>query len=242
MLNHNVGGGLSIVAGTATQPSIMTSREIAELTGKQHQHVKRDIESMLRDLGEDVSRFGRIYFDSMNREQAEFALDRELTETLLTGYSAPLRRKVVARWRELESVQPVAIPSSFAEALRLAADQQELIAAQAELLVAAAPAVAFVEKYADSTGLKGFRQVAKLLGIKEPTFRDFLEESKIMYRLGGEWVPFSQHLDTGRFAVKAGTADSGHAFNSTKFTAKGIRWVAGEFAKWQLLQREGVAK
>lgn len=84
----------------------MTSREIAELTGKQHQHVKRDIESMLIELSEDVSSFGRIYFDSMNREQTEYALDRELTETLMTGYSAVLRRKVIARWRELESGAP----------------------------------------------------------------------------------------------------------------------------------------
>jgi phage antirepressor YoqD-like protein len=59
-----------------------------------------------------------------------------------------------------------------------------------------------------------------------------------MYPLGGEWAPFAQHLDTGRFAVKAGTADSGHAFNSAKFTPKGVAWVAGEFAKWQLARKE----
>jgi hypothetical protein len=38
----------------------------------------------------------------MNREQTEYALDRELTDVLLTGYSAVLRRKVIAlarAWR-----------------------------------------------------------------------------------------------------------------------------------------------
>ena len=73
----------------------MSSREIAELTGKQHQHVKRDIEKLLVELGEDASKFGHIYLDSMNREQTEYRLDRELTETLLLGYSAPLRLKVI---------------------------------------------------------------------------------------------------------------------------------------------------
>lgn len=85
------------------QTVTMSSREIAELTVKQHGHVKRDIEKMLAELHEDASSFGRIYFDALNREQTEYHLDRELTDTLLTGYSARLRRKVVARWHELES-------------------------------------------------------------------------------------------------------------------------------------------
>lgn len=82
-----------------TTIATMTSREIAELTGKRHDHVMRDIEKMLTDLSEDAPSFRGIYFDSMNREQSEYKLDRELTETLLTGYSAVLRRKVISRWR-----------------------------------------------------------------------------------------------------------------------------------------------
>jgi len=74
-----------------------------------------------------------------------------------------------------------------------------------------------------------------LLGANESKFREFLLDKGIMYRLGGEWVPHSQHLDTGRFEVKAGTSDvSGHAFNSARFTAKGVSWIAGEWAKFNL--------
>lgn len=55
-----------------------------------------------------------------------------------------------------------------------------------------------------------------------------------MYKLGGEWMPFAAHIDAGRFEVKAGTAANEHAFNSARFTPKGIAWVAGEYAKYQL--------
>ncbi|CAN7415240.1 Rha family transcriptional regulator [Pseudomonas sp. GL-B-26] len=83
----------------------MSSREIANVTGKRHPDVKRDIQSMATELGEDVSAFAHIYRDSMNREQTEYLLDREHTDCLLTGYSAPMRMKVIRRWRELEQQQ-----------------------------------------------------------------------------------------------------------------------------------------
>lgn len=79
-------------------PMTMSSREIAELTGKEHFHVLRDIRAMLSELKEDESKFGGIFLDTMNRKQTEYHLDRELTDTLLTGYSAVMRRKVIARW------------------------------------------------------------------------------------------------------------------------------------------------
>lgn len=80
----------------------MSSREIAQLTGKRHPDVKRDIQAMAEDLKINVSSFAHIYFDGRNREQTEYLLDREHTDCLLTGYSAGLRMKVIRRWHELE--------------------------------------------------------------------------------------------------------------------------------------------
>lgn len=141
------------------------------------------------------------------------------------------------------AVTPVtqAVPQSFAAALRLAAEQQDVIEAQAAQIAAAAPAVDFVERYADSTGTKGFREVAKLLGANESAFREFLLDQKIMYRLAGALTPHAQHMDAGRFCVKAGTAQNNHAFNAARFTPKGVTWIAGEWAKHQvaLRQRQG---
>ena len=106
-----------------TGEATMSSREIAELTGKQHQHVRRDVERMLEELGEDPSKFGHIYLDAMNRQQQEFRLNRELTDTLLTGYSAELRRRVIARWRELEA----RLPAPTDPLAGLSAEQRALV-------------------------------------------------------------------------------------------------------------------
>lgn len=80
----------------------MSSREIASLTGKRHDNVKRDVVAMLKDLKVDPLSFEDIYLDGRNREQVQYLLDREHTDCLLTGYSPALRMKVIRRWRELE--------------------------------------------------------------------------------------------------------------------------------------------
>lgn len=86
----------------------MSSREIAELTGKQHQHVKRDIDHLFAALELDASSFGRIYRDTMNREQTEYALPKRETLILVSGYDPVMRAKIIDRWMELErqAVQP----------------------------------------------------------------------------------------------------------------------------------------
>ena len=120
---------LSIVGKSLT----MSSLEISELTGKRHDHVIRDIRAML-DALKDAPDLGHVREDKDARGYtAMFHLDRELTDTLLTGYSVPMRRKVVARWHELEA--KVAKPAALSrmDILQLAMEsEQARIQAEAE--------------------------------------------------------------------------------------------------------------
>lgn len=212
----------------------MSSREIATLTGKRHDHVMRDIRSMLEQLEKDAPSFGETYVDGMGRKQTQFRLDRLHVECLLTGYSIPLRMKVLERLTELEQTNTPQLPnfSNPAEAARAWADEVEAKQAAVALIEQQKPAVEFVERYvAADSGSKGFRQVAKLLNANEKYFRAFLSDSKIMYKLGGEWMPYQCHADAGRFEVKGGVADNDHVYNSALFTPKGINWIAGLWAR-----------
>ena len=87
----------------ALTPVSMSSLEIAELTGKQHGHVIRDIEKMFSDAEEDGSKFGGIYKDAYKRDKRCYYLDFDWTLTLITGYNVKLRKAIIARWKELES-------------------------------------------------------------------------------------------------------------------------------------------
>ncbi len=77
----------------------ISSREIAELTGKEHRNVKRDIENA---LGKDALKFEHIYLDSMNRQQTEYILPKNIALGIVSGYSFDLRMKIINRLDELE--------------------------------------------------------------------------------------------------------------------------------------------
>ena len=210
----------------------MSSREIAELVGKEHKHVMRDLRVLSEQLGDMFEGVVQVWTHPQNKQQyEEYAIKRDTCITLLTGYDSVSRMKVIKRWQELESAHKPAIPQTYAAALleagRLA---MELEQAEAQLAIAA-PKAEFVDRYVDATGTYGFRQVAKMLSVKENWFSEFLIEKGIMYRLSGKLTAHSDHIDAGRFVARAGVAKNDHAFTECRFTAKGVEWVAGEIAK-----------
>ena len=216
-----------------SEQKTMSTRIIAELCEKEHRNVKRDSEVMFQGLQLDALNFEHIYLDSMNRQQTEYLLDEELTMTLVTGYNIVLRNRVIKRWKELESqiAQPVMDLNNPAFLRQALLGYTEKVIELEQQVQLQAPKVAFVDKYVAGNGNKTFRQVAKLLQVKENTFRSFLVENKIMYLLNGEWTAYQNHVDAKRFHVKTGVSEFGHAFNHALFTPKGIEWIAAELAK-----------
>ena len=79
---------------------IMTSREVAEITGKRHDHVMRDIREELESL-ESEGLEGQLIFgessykNSQNKEQPMFIMGREGAMQIATRYSAAIRRKLM---------------------------------------------------------------------------------------------------------------------------------------------------
>ena len=77
---------LSAQTHTTEAGLTMTSREIAELAGKNHADVLRDIRNMLEVLKKDASIFAGIYKDAYGRDKACFNLPKRETLILVSGY------------------------------------------------------------------------------------------------------------------------------------------------------------
>lgn len=125
----------------------ISSIEISELTGKQHFNVMRDIRDLLE---QGVAKFNfelGSYIDKNNQRRPCYNLTQKGCLILASGYDALLREKIINRWEELEIKEQSTnlLPQSFAEALRLAADQADQIVQQQQLLLKQKPKVLFAD-------------------------------------------------------------------------------------------------
>ncbi len=87
----------------------MSSREIAELTGKRHDHMMRDIRAMLVDLNSEggVPSFGGTHTNDQNGQSYPiFRLPKRETLIIVSGYSAELRAQIIDRRRNLRPRPP----------------------------------------------------------------------------------------------------------------------------------------
>lgn len=90
-----------ISAADGTQPT-MSSLQIADLTGKSHRNVLRDIRTMLKSLG--IPEEGLLSFEHTpqnGQKYQVFHLPPDLTLTLVSGYDIPLRHRVVTGARRV---------------------------------------------------------------------------------------------------------------------------------------------
>lgn len=105
----------------------MTSLEIAEVTGKQHAHVMRDIRNLLSQ-GVAESNFGLgSYTDANGQERPLFNLTPKGCLILASGYDAVLREKIIDRLEYLENEKKaIRTPQTYLEALEaLVASEKE---------------------------------------------------------------------------------------------------------------------
>jgi phage antirepressor YoqD-like protein len=217
----------------------MTSREIADLVESRHDHVKTSIERLAKSgaISQPATRYGAKSANGVS--EAVYVICQRDTYVIVAQLSPAFTARLVDRWQELEA-QAVApafnVPTSLSSALRLAAEQAETIEAQALQITAAQPALEFVASHASTDNLSTFREVAKLLKANEADLRAFLVARHVMYRLNGEWVPYCAQMSCGRMIVKIVQDAKGKPRNQSLFTAKGVQWVAGEFAKFNLLE------
>lgn len=242
---------MSIVKFQGGDAVTMSSSEIAGLTGKQHKDVIRDVRVMISALAKDGADLRHVLEDKDARGYTEnFHLDRELTETLITGYSIPLRNKVIRRLHELERklsrptgevmaalADPAVLQGLLLEnvekRLALESDNRELTNENLLLeqkVVADTPKVEFHDQVVVSHNVMYVREVAQAIGTGQNRLFDFLKQKRWVDRYG---QPYQAKIEAGYLVASASSfKDPDTGERRTKFTCR----VTGKgFAKIQAL-------
>lgn len=187
----------------------MTSREIADLSGKQHKDVLYDIRKMLEELGKAAADFSATaLIDGPNNSKREieiFNLPKREALILTSGYSVKQRAAIIDRWQELESKQAFQIPQTLPDALRLAADLADQNAKVTAQLAIAAPKAEALDLISAGTDTLTVTEAAKVLGVKRTDLTTTLHAIGWVYRQNGSWVAYDQHIRNGYLQYKEAT-------------------------------------
>lgn len=233
----------------------MTSLEIAEVTGKRHDSILRDIRNILSQ-GVDAHNFVETYYtDKSNRQQKCYTLTKKGCLILASGYDVILREKIINRWEELETKDrnKYQVPKSFAEALMLAAKQQEQIEEQRRQLEATSkeivelngviaemePKVTYVDMILASKETVTTTQIAQDYGKSAKAFNVLLRNFGVQHKVGGQWVLYAKHLPFGyvqsdTFPIVHKNGTNGTVMH-TKWTQKGRLFLYEELKKHNII-------
>ena len=208
--------------------STMSSLEIAELTGKQHAHIMRDIRTLL-EQGVSESNFGLSSYKQPQpkggyKEVPCYELTKKGCLILASGYDALLREKIINRWEELETEKQSQcekkLPQTYLEALKelvVAVEENERLLLENSAMK---PKAEYFDKLVDRNLLTNLRDTAKELKIPQNTFISLLLENKYVYRDAKRKLkPYAEHTPS-LFELKD-YEHNGHTGTQLFITPKG---------------------
>ncbi len=239
---------------TVAQSQTMSSLQIAELTGKRHDAILRDIRNLL-EQGVNAHNFVEVeYTDKKGESRPCFQLSKAGCLILASGYNAVLREKIINRWIELETAnaKQYQVPTSFREALLLAAAQQEQIEEQQKLLLIQGEQIAekdkaiaelhertsYLDQILNSKITVTTTQIAQDYGMSAKKFNIELRNLKIQRKVGGQWILYAPYNTMGYVHSETFIPDNsttGRVIMTTKWTQKGRLFLYEKLKKNNVL-------
>ncbi|EMK6669900.1 phage antirepressor KilAC domain-containing protein [Vibrio fluvialis] len=206
----------------------MSSREIAELTKKDHKNVLRVIRSLI-DGQVLAAQIEPLKFEYRGQWFDYFELGKRDSLVVVARLSPEFTAAVVDRWQELEQKSQVSVPATFAEALQLAANQAKELESKNQQLAIAAPKAEFADAVAGAHKGVLIGQFAKAVGLGPVTIFRILRELKIFMSRGSSYnLPYQEFVERGYFTVKQGTYDTNsetRISHTAMITGKGEIWL-----------------
>lgn len=254
--------GSSLVLSDSTDKNRMTSLEIAEVTGKQHAHIMRDIRKIL-EQGVNQSNFGLVkYKDKKGEMRDMYSLTPKGCLILASGYDALLRERIINRLEQLEksiTVQPsyqIEDPIARAEAWIAEQKEKKMLeekTAQQTILIEEKnteiielstaitemqPKVSYVDTILQCKDTIHVTAIAQDYGQSTKAFNILLRNYGIQHKVGSQWILYAKYLPCGY--VQSETYTYTHK-NGTKGARSNVKWTQkGRLFIYNTLKAHGV--
>lgn len=200
----------------------MSSREIAELTGKRHDNVMTLCRS-IRDMGVCPEIQETPYINEQNGQTYfECRLSKRDSLVLIARISPEFTAAVVDRWQELEAKQARPAELSRMDILKIAMEaEQARLEAEAKLSIAA-PKIQFFDKVVERKTLMTATQVGQKLGMSAVALNKHLDDLDVYSKNIKRARVFKQwFVDKGYGELKQ--TELGHS--QPLFTTSGEAWI-----------------
>ncbi|MDI4666586.1 phage regulatory protein/antirepressor Ant [Xanthobacter autotrophicus] len=241
-------------------PLTMSSLEIADLTEKRHDNVVRDIKRMLLELyGEPGDTFEALENDpSKLRDQvksvtwrkdargyvASFHLDKSHAVTLVAGYDARMRKRIIDRWQQLEAevaagrpalpdfTDPVMAARAWADEVEAKTIARQRAAALEAKVKEQSVKVAALDRIATANGSTCISTSAKTLQMKPSELFTYMRNHGWIFRRGGNgrYVAHQPRINAGylehKVEVIPGKDGDEHTFEQVRVTPRGLTVLA----------------
>ncbi|MFZ2306861.1 MAG: phage antirepressor KilAC domain-containing protein [Rhodoferax sp.] len=224
---------MNALALASSTVATMTSKEMADLTEKRHDSVKRTIETLAAKG--TISQPQIVDGDKSANGVVEklYLIGKRDSYVIVAQLSPEFTARLVDRWQELEAgASPALNLRQPAQMLAVAMQLAELVQEQQTQLTAQAPKVAFAEAVGDASNTQTISEVAKALGVGPRKFFDFLRATSVLMTNN---LPFQQHIDAGRFRVIETTYRDNDGEDriklQTRVTGKGVTFLQQRLSK-----------
>ena len=230
---------------------VTTSLIVAQVFGKEHKNVVRDIENLSCSENFNRLNFERItYKDARNRQQTAYEMTKDGFSFLVMGYTGAKagefkerfinefnRREfllkdddyILMRSQQILQKRLEASEEKIKQLESQAEHQQETIELQQQELTQSAPKVSYYDNHLQSVNTQTSTQAAKQIGMDAEKLHKKLKEIGIIYRQSGQWILHAPYSTWGMHSTRTQTytRSDGSIGTSvyTVWTQRGVRFI-----------------
>jgi Rha family phage regulatory protein len=231
-----------------TKEITMTSLDVAEVTGKRHADLMKDIRKEIKDIGEEIAQgifaLGS-YKDKNNQDRPCYKFGKDGAMQLALKYDAKTRYLVIKKIEELENQGKQQLPGTYKEALIKLVEQVEeneklqtnnlLLSQQNNELK---PKADYYDLFINNKGLVTITSIAKNYGMSATKMNKKLHDLGIQFKQSGAWFLYSKYQSEGYTHTEphpyVDSEGRDQVRPNTKWTPKGHAFI------YYLLKKEGI--